>query len=672
MNSRVYPSRVTHSRLRVRSAVSFGLFLLQCSLVLCFTTAPSAASPESVHQSLVEALSTYAELAPAKPPGTTVYFRQLNDQYRVNRISLWADNREHYSHFLNAKEQKALASGHLMPLASLPSTTAAAEIIVRAHKKEDAPTSPASVWRAALNNNQRTDQTSLIAHLKGHAWLPWKARIDVQKPPQNMSLLAESSEFLVETDREVEAIAALWAHEHHQKLTPREALVAAKAQLQLGWDARPALEKLLPASPPVASRARLLLAENALQSGNSIQAQHYVVGIREQLPSIDHDRFEAARVLAQLQLQQARVSANTSLPKANYQNGMVALAAFSHALKSPINTDLLSHLASIEMQDETGWSVRDKINLMLGYDALRQHQPEKAEEAFARVRISGPFTSAARLGLGWSQLIPRGPSGEASMANSTGPANLRPRGDQATASARRESPFRTSTGIAYGSLAEGLRNALQPWSDLIGADPLDPAVQEAMLAIPYALGHLGSHQNALKRLRQATDALTDIHEGLERATDAAHSEGLASSLLEARRNAHKSTDSSTTAFIQGSRWWRQDQRPKDFYLERLLQNGAFQQQLRRCEKLVDANRILSSANTEATANNHRNASFHAAQSTLKREIAQCETELDEQAVVWLQHMAATTRQYLSEAHLSLARLNDTADIAALSTPGDYE
>jgi hypothetical protein len=104
-------------------------------------------------------------------------------------------------------------------------------------------------------------------------------------------------------------------------------------------------------------------------------------------------------------------------------------------------------------------AIRDKSNLALGYKLLDEKAGENAKAVLDRVRLSGPFSNRALLGSGW-------------------------------ADASRE-------------LYEG---ALVPWSILAEREVTDPAVQEALLAVPYAYGKLNIHGRAALLYGKALDS----------------------------------------------------------------------------------------------------------------------------------------------------------------------
>ncbi len=87
--------------------------------------------------------------------------------------------------------------------------------------------------------------------------------------------------------------------------------------------------------------------------------------------------------------------------------------------------------------------------MVLGYKLLDENAGENAKLVLERVRLSGPFSNRALLGLGWA---------DASQGR--------------------------------------FERALVPWSILAGREVTDPAVQEALLAVPYAYGKLNIHGRA--------------------------------------------------------------------------------------------------------------------------------------------------------------------------------
>ena len=92
---------------------------------------------------------------------------------------------------------------------------------------------------------------------------------------------------------------------------------------------------------------------------------------------------------------------------------------------------ILDELGDLNPYNEELTSLRDKANLALGYSLLQNGQPLAAKEPLQRVRLEGPFSNKALLGVGWAD-----------------------------------------------AEVENYRRALVPWMELRGRDLLDSAVQE--------------------------------------------------------------------------------------------------------------------------------------------------------------------------------------------------
>jgi len=113
-------------------------------------------------------------------------------------------------------------------------------------------------------------------------------------------------------------------------------------------------------------------------------------------------------------------------------------------------------------------ALRDKANLALGFADLHGKQPDNAIRDFQRVRLSGPLSNKALLGLGW----------------------------------------------AYTEQKE-YRKALNPWLELQHRVALDTSVQESMIAIPYVMEKLGKQRLAIKYYDKAIQAYTGEIQRLE-------------------------------------------------------------------------------------------------------------------------------------------------------------
>lgn len=216
------------------------------------------------------------------------------------------------------------------------------------------------------------------------------------------------------------------------------------------------------------------------------------------------DRPFAAAIERGIVELQAAAAAPVAASTARYN---AAIAQLAHEPLAAMRE--LQAIGAEKVEDPAGLALRDLANLSLAQAYLQRGEPDMARKLFAAVRSPGPYSNAATLGLGWSHLLPAGETAEV-------PA-LRAANAEALTALRAQVPFAALDTLASGSRVENLRHALVPWSELIGRDPLDPAVQEGMLALPYALDHLGAYAQARDRYRQAIGRLESSRAQLQAA-----------------------------------------------------------------------------------------------------------------------------------------------------------
>jgi hypothetical protein len=127
----------------------------------------------------------------------------------------------------------------------------------------------------------------------------------------------------------------------------------------------------------------------------------------------------------------------------------------------------LDRAGQIGSNDPATLAIKDKSNLVFGTKLLKEQNYEAAKFVLDRVRLTGPFSNRALLGAGWTD-----------------------------------------------AFEERFDRALVPWSLLVNREVTDAAVQEAMLAVPYAYGKLNVHSkaallygNALERFGTEIDKL---------------------------------------------------------------------------------------------------------------------------------------------------------------------
>lgn len=199
---------------------------------------------------------------------------------------------------------------------------------------------------------------------------------------------------------------------------------------------------------------------------------------------------------------------------------------------------ILSELGRMNPFNEELTSLRDKANLALGYALLQDEQPAAAKAPLQRVRLEGPFSNKALLGVGWA---------DAEMDN--------------------------------------FQRALVPWMELRGRDLLDSAVQESMLAIPYAMAKLDSISQAADHYLNAIEAFYEETNRLDRTIAHIESGELFNEFL-------------TTDPADSTGWYWQlaqlPEGPEARYLFHLLAKHEFQEGLKNYRDLDYLHRNLDS------------------------------------------------------------------------------
>jgi len=302
-------------------------------------------------------------------------------------------------------------------------------------------------------------------------------------------------------------------------------------------------------------------------------------------------------------------------------------------------------LRSLAADDRADPWLRDRASMTLGEQLLAAHRNTEAAEAFRSVRSPGPFANRALLELGWTFLLAVGQA-------STGvrPASYAlPSSPDKVAVTRRQTPFRYLTAIASGGRADDVRAALVPWMELIGRDPFDPAVQEGMLAVPYALAHLGSQEQSIEYTRRAIKQLDAAHAMLDQAAsrvDVALIPLLAAYFDDGREGWHQQLG----ALAPQKRWWLGDAAEPNYYAGVLLADPRFIEVLADFRTLHQLRAFLDRSADDAEATNLR-ADVEAALTSLQAELQTLATSA-------LTARARATAQDLAEAHLWIARLRD--------------
>lgn len=171
--------------------------------------------------------------------------------------------------------------------------------------------------------------------------------------------------------------------------------------------------------------------------------------LRANIALANGENAEAIRILKDVQSEKSLEGFNSYnlgialLRNGNEQNGR----------------DYLDRTGRIESDDPAVMAIKDKSNLVLGEKLLSENKFEAAKEMLDRVRLSGPFSNRALLGSGWAD-----------------------------------------------ASRERFESALVPWTILSERAVMDPAVQEAMMNVPYIYGKLGVYSKAALMYGRALEA----------------------------------------------------------------------------------------------------------------------------------------------------------------------
>ncbi len=233
------------------------------------------------------------------------------------------------------------------------------------------------------------------------------------------------------------------------------------------------LDASLPA--PVRNRAWYYLGRIAYEKGQPELAERALARVdAESEPELAGER-QLLLALARLQRDDPTGAAAALEPwrgeprTAGYARYNLGLAQLRQGLEDK-GIATLEALGRDPAASEEQWALRDKTNLALGYHLIQRQDYRRARAAFERVRQDSPFASRALLGLGWLE----------------------------TAAGRHAA-------------------ALAPLT-LLQSRPLDdPAVQEALLALPHVHARLGDKAGAAALYR---DAIAGFERELQRLRDA--------------------------------------------------------------------------------------------------------------------------------------------------------
>lgn len=230
---------------------------------------------------------------------------------------------------------------------------------------------------------------------------------------------------------------------------------------------------------------------------------------------------DAAKILKDMQTTKGYVGFSTyNLGMAQIRNGQEA-----DGLQS------LAKAGQISASDPGALAIKDKANLTLGSRLLEDKHPDQAKVYLERVRLKGPFSNRALLASGWAD-----------------------------------------------AAQEHYERALVPWSLLVKRNVTDTAVQEAMLAVPFAYGKLNIHGKAALAYGSALEAFGSELKKLAAST-ASIKEG---KFLQALVREELKQDKDWVVKLRSL-----PETPETYYLLELMASHDFQESLRNYLDLED-------------------------------------------------------------------------------------
>lgn len=214
----------------------------------------------------------------------------------------------------------------------------------------------------------------------------------------------------------------------------------------------------------VRDRAWYYLARLAFQRGRLDQASAALQRMGRNLPPEFRGRQQLLGALVLLQQGDYQSAAKVlqpweglakDEPYARYNLGIALIR--SRQLDAGVAE--LERLGKMKAATPELAALRDKANLAIA-QALLQERPDQAKQALQRVRLHGPHSNQALLGVGWADVS-----------------------------------------------AQRFQDALRPWQELTSRPVSDPAVQEAWLALPFVLTELKARAQAAEAYDAAVTAL---------------------------------------------------------------------------------------------------------------------------------------------------------------------
>jgi Flp pilus assembly protein TadD len=304
-----------------------------------------------------------------------------------------------------------------------------------------------------------------------------------------------------------------------------------------------AIKAVLEAKVPdlVRNEASYRLARIHFQKDQPEAALHVLEGIHGRIPDEIRDDIEFLRANAYMAIGRPSEAVEVLRPL----EGAKRLEGFSSynlgiaLLQDGREREAIEQLdraGRVEGADPAVLAIRDKSNLVMGTLLFEASDFERAERSLDRVRLAGPFSNQALLRAGWADLS-----------------------------------------------AARFERALVPWQLLAERETTDAAVQEAILALPYAYSKLNVHGRAAVLYGRAVEVFGDELGKLDASLQSIREGEFLKALV--REEIHQDKD-------WVIRLRSLPEAPETFYLATLMASHDFQTALQNYLDLEDLRRRL--------------------------------------------------------------------------------
>jgi tetratricopeptide (TPR) repeat protein len=294
-------------------------------------------------------------------------------------------------------------------------------------------------------------------------------------------------------------------------------------------------------SEMVRNRAWFYLGKVWYQRGYLDESERALRQVSDKIdPRINAERY---MLLAQVEMQQGRYDdAIAALSNWHGAPDWTAYAQFNLGIalvrqgRLPEAIGYLDKVGQLNARGEELLALKDKANLALGFALLQAQRAAEARPVLQRVRLEGPYSSKALLGVGWAD-----------------------------------------AGVGE------FKRALVPWLALRKRDLLDSAVQESFLTVPYAYMQLSATGQAADYYNSAISSFDAEMQHIDESIEEIRNGKLLDRLL---------TDDKKDTLTWLWQLQKLPDAPESRYLYQLLASNEFQEGLRNYRELNYMSRNL--------------------------------------------------------------------------------